>query len=177
MGQVYREHDPADAATICANRRSIHVEFGVLESDESRRLRSYTEKPSITYEVSMGVNVLSSSTIEAFVERAAGLNARPTPSDAGGWWRRPRQTRRCVLADLGRISISKAQSRRSPQIIALFSMSVLRVLVRVPGADRRGAREMLRDRPFEVQGVARSAGEDRAPAALIVEPGQVTDSW
>ena len=73
MGQVYREHDPADAATICANRRSVHVEFGVLESDESRRLRSYTEKPSITYEVSMGVNVLSSSTIEAFVERAARL--------------------------------------------------------------------------------------------------------
>ena len=68
MGQVYREHDPGDAATICANRRSTSVEFGVLDADDSGRLRSYTEKPTVTYEVSMGVNVLSASTIDAFVE-------------------------------------------------------------------------------------------------------------
>jgi NDP-sugar pyrophosphorylase family protein len=68
MAQVYREHDPGDAATICANQRSATIEFGVLDADESGRLQTYTEKPTMSYEVSMGVNVLSASTIEAFVE-------------------------------------------------------------------------------------------------------------
>jgi NDP-sugar pyrophosphorylase family protein len=68
MAQVYREHDPEDAATICANRRSATIEFGVLDADDSGRLRTYTEKPTMSYEVSMGVNVLSASTIAAFVE-------------------------------------------------------------------------------------------------------------
>jgi NDP-mannose synthase len=73
MGQVYREHDSADAATICANRRSTTVEFGVLETDDAGRLHSYTEKPTLSYEVSMGVNVLSASTIDAFVEPRVSL--------------------------------------------------------------------------------------------------------
>jgi NDP-sugar pyrophosphorylase family protein len=68
MGQVYREHDPSDGATICANRRTTSVEFGVLDADDSGRLRSYTEKPSVSYEVSMGVNVVSAWTIDALVE-------------------------------------------------------------------------------------------------------------
>jgi len=68
MGRVYREHDVGDGATICANRRSTAVEFGVLEVDASGRLRSYTEKPTVTHEVSMGVNVVSAWAIDAFVE-------------------------------------------------------------------------------------------------------------
>ena len=68
MAQVYREHDPEDAATICANRRSATIEFGVLDVDDSGRLRTYTEKPTVSYEVSMGVNVLSAAAIDAFVE-------------------------------------------------------------------------------------------------------------
>jgi len=68
MAQVYREHDPVDAATICANRRSATIEFGVLDVDDSGRLRTYTEKPTVSYEVSMGVNVLSAAAIDAFVE-------------------------------------------------------------------------------------------------------------
>jgi len=67
MGDAYREHDPRDGATICASRRSVSVEFGVLDADDSGRLRSYTEKPDVSYEVSMGVNVLSLWAINAFV--------------------------------------------------------------------------------------------------------------
>jgi NDP-sugar pyrophosphorylase family protein len=73
MGRVYREHDPGDGATICSNRRSTSVDFGVLDADDSGRLRSYTEKPNMHYEVSMGVNVLSAWAIEAFVEPRARL--------------------------------------------------------------------------------------------------------
>jgi NDP-mannose synthase len=68
MAQVYREHHPGDAATICANRRSATIEFGVLDADDSGLLRTYTEKPTMSYEVSMGVNVLSASAIDSFVE-------------------------------------------------------------------------------------------------------------
>jgi NDP-mannose synthase len=74
MGQVYREHDPIDGATICSNRRSSTVEFGVLDSDDSGRLLSYTEKPSMHFEVSMGVNVLSAWAIKAFVEQSVALD-------------------------------------------------------------------------------------------------------
>jgi NDP-sugar pyrophosphorylase family protein len=74
MGQVYREHDPSDAATICSNRRTSTVEFGVLDVDDSGRLRSYTEKPSMHYDVSMGVNVLSAWAIKTFVEQSIALD-------------------------------------------------------------------------------------------------------
>ena len=68
MGRMYREHDVRDGATICANRRSTTVEFGVLDVDASGRLRSYVEKPTVTYEVSMGVNVVSAWAIDSFIE-------------------------------------------------------------------------------------------------------------
>jgi NDP-mannose synthase len=68
MSAVYREHDAGDAATICANRRHAPIDFGVLETDGSGRLTSYVEKPRLEYEVSIGVNVLSASTISRFVD-------------------------------------------------------------------------------------------------------------
>jgi NDP-sugar pyrophosphorylase family protein len=68
MGRVYREHDPEDGATVCANRRSTVVEFGVLDVDSDGRLRSYAEKPTVTHEVSMGINVVSAWAVNAFVE-------------------------------------------------------------------------------------------------------------
>ena len=59
MADAYREHDPRDGATVYASRRSVPTEFGVLEADEDDRLVAYIEKPELTYDVSMGVNVLS----------------------------------------------------------------------------------------------------------------------
>jgi NDP-mannose synthase len=74
MGRAYRDHDPGHGATICSSRRSLSIEFGVLEADDSGRLLSYTEKPEVSYEVSMGVNVLSTWAIEAFVAAGARLD-------------------------------------------------------------------------------------------------------
>lgn len=67
FGRAVREHDTAAAATICARRRAITIEFGVIDADDAGRLVSYTEKPTLSYEVSMGVNVLSRWAIEQFV--------------------------------------------------------------------------------------------------------------
>jgi NDP-mannose synthase len=74
MAKAYREHDPRDAATVCANRRSVPTEFGVLEADGDGRLEAYVEKPEMTYDVSMGVNVLSAWAIDTFVEAGKALD-------------------------------------------------------------------------------------------------------
>jgi len=74
MGNAYREHDPADGATVYASRRSLPIDFGVLEVDDSGKLVSYAEKPEAVYDVSMGVNVLSTWAIEAHVTRGARLD-------------------------------------------------------------------------------------------------------
>jgi NDP-mannose synthase len=105
MAAVWREHDPEDGATICSSRRSEAIEFGVLHADDEGRLESYTEKPELAYDVSMGVNVVSSWAIRELVRprehldmpdllariQSVGRVVRVRPTDA--YW-----------LDLGRMS-------------------------------------------------------------------------
>jgi NDP-sugar pyrophosphorylase family protein len=58
FGKLYEHHrrEGADAAIAVCERTSM-IEFGVIELDSQNRLRSYTEKPSQRYLISMGVNV------------------------------------------------------------------------------------------------------------------------
>jgi NDP-sugar pyrophosphorylase family protein len=74
MASVWREHDPDDGATICSSRRSVAIEFGVLETDHDGRLRSYVEKPELAYDVSMGVNVVSAWAIDELITRGEPLD-------------------------------------------------------------------------------------------------------
>jgi NDP-sugar pyrophosphorylase family protein len=74
MGVVLREHDPADAATICTNVRTVTLGFGVVHTSPDGHLESYDEKPQFRYEVSMGVNVLSAWAIDRFVVRGEQLD-------------------------------------------------------------------------------------------------------
>jgi NDP-sugar pyrophosphorylase family protein len=46
------------AATLAMHRRSVKVDYGVVETDGDGRLAKYVEKPEYHYTVSMGVNVL-----------------------------------------------------------------------------------------------------------------------
>ena len=66
FGEAYRVHDPADGATIFANQRDIPVEFGVLETQDGY-LSGYIEKPTLHYDVSMGIYVISADVIAEFV--------------------------------------------------------------------------------------------------------------
>jgi len=59
FANAYRSHSTDDAATICANNRSVSIDFGVLDIDENDILVGYSEKPTLNYLVSMGTNVLS----------------------------------------------------------------------------------------------------------------------
>lgn len=67
LGAVARAHDVADGATIAANHRSVSIEFGVLRKDADGCLADYDEKPKLSYEVSMGINVLSAWALEKYV--------------------------------------------------------------------------------------------------------------
>lgn len=46
-------------ASISVYRREVKVDFGVIEQDPPGYLGRYVEKPTISFDVSMGINVLS----------------------------------------------------------------------------------------------------------------------
>jgi NDP-sugar pyrophosphorylase family protein len=50
--------------TIAASQRRQVSEYGVLEIDEFSRLRSFTEKPTTTYNVSMGIYALKKEVLD-----------------------------------------------------------------------------------------------------------------
>jgi len=59
-GALVRAHREAGAAaTIAVHRRSMYVDYGVIETTDGGELDRYIEKPSLPYLVSMGINVLS----------------------------------------------------------------------------------------------------------------------
>ncbi len=75
FAQPFAAHDPADAMTVCANRRTVAVDFGVLEADAAGYLTGYIEKPVLSYRVSMGVNVVSQWAMARYIERNRRLDA------------------------------------------------------------------------------------------------------
>lgn len=56
------------AATIGVYPRQVHVDFGVVELDESSALGRYIEKPTYDFLVSMGVNILNKKAISAVLQ-------------------------------------------------------------------------------------------------------------
>lgn len=58
FGALYRYHCQSDSiATIAMHKRSVKIDLGVIESDESNRIVGYIEKPTYNYKVSMGVYI------------------------------------------------------------------------------------------------------------------------
>ena len=54
-------------ASIAVQKRSVNIDFGVLDFDKEQRLVDYREKPDLDYHVSMGVNVFSKSSVEPYL--------------------------------------------------------------------------------------------------------------
>lgn len=65
---VERHRASGAAATIATSQRQVHVDYGVVETDDGGRLAAYREKPTIGYQVSMGINVLSREAISFIPE-------------------------------------------------------------------------------------------------------------
>ncbi|KOX30461.1 MULTISPECIES: nucleotidyltransferase family protein [unclassified Streptomyces] len=94
---VLRRHEVSDAPlTIATYARKVHIDFGVLTTDDSRVV-AFTEKPSIDYRVSMGVYGVSRKTLDAYTpglplgfdELVLDLLAAETPPhayDFEGYW-------------------------------------------------------------------------------------------
>lgn len=63
---VLKQHrDSAAPLTIATYARKVHIDFGVLTTDQ-RKVVAFTEKPSMDYRVSMGVYGLSRSTLDGY---------------------------------------------------------------------------------------------------------------
>ncbi len=69
FADLYNSHVDANwAATIAVSSRTEKIDFGVLSYDENGLLDSYTEKPTYTFDVSMGINVLQKNEILPFID-------------------------------------------------------------------------------------------------------------
>lgn len=63
--ELVKFHKKSDAiATVALYEKNVQIDFGLVELDEERNIRGYTEKPMIDYLVSMGVYVFSSKVME-----------------------------------------------------------------------------------------------------------------
>jgi NDP-sugar pyrophosphorylase family protein len=105
FGAAFRSHDPANGITICSNTRTVPIDFGVLEVLDDGRLAGYAEKPTFSFPVSMGVNVVSGWVVRDWVRSGTRIDmpdlvlklvAEGIPvrvHDAGAYW-----------LDLGRMS-------------------------------------------------------------------------
>ena len=56
------------AATIASFKRTVNIDFGVLEIDEKSELENYNEKPLFNFDVSMGINVFNKTAIKGIIE-------------------------------------------------------------------------------------------------------------
>jgi len=62
------------AATIAAHKRTVEIDYGVLELDQNLELTNYSEKPSFDFKVSMGINVFKKSAIELIIKENTYLD-------------------------------------------------------------------------------------------------------
>jgi len=67
FGTFLREHvQRGNQVSVAAFKRSVTIDFGVLEYDTSGQLLSFAEKPTMHMDVSMGIYCLNRRVVEAF---------------------------------------------------------------------------------------------------------------
>lgn len=67
-GMMAHHRERQAAATIALYTREVKIDFGVVEMDDDAVLLGYREKPTYTFEVSMGVNILSRDAVRPLIE-------------------------------------------------------------------------------------------------------------
>ena len=64
-GSFYNNHCAAGATTsVSAFRRDVKIDFGVLQFDKNRKLEQFIEKPTYSFDVSMGIYCLNRRAVE-----------------------------------------------------------------------------------------------------------------
>lgn len=107
---IYHHHiDSKSAATIALHERKVNIDYGVVKCDDNNHLVEYEEKPSFSFEVSMGINVLSKKVVETHLQSKKFINI-PDLMDMivseGGVVNCYREN--CKWLDIGRIDDYKA---------------------------------------------------------------------
>lgn len=67
MGAVYAAHDVRDAMTLCVRRRDVALRFGVVDRGRDDRLETYTEKPILSYDASIGIYVFTAEALRIYL--------------------------------------------------------------------------------------------------------------
>ena len=64
FGRLIRFHrDRKGVVTIAMHEKKVRLELGVMDVDRSHRLTRYTEKPTLSYSVSMGIYLFEKSVL------------------------------------------------------------------------------------------------------------------
>ncbi len=65
FGALMKFHrDNQAMGTISLQKRTVRIDYGVVRTSDDGRLGEYIEKPTIPYEVSMGINVLNRNCVQ-----------------------------------------------------------------------------------------------------------------
>jgi NDP-mannose synthase len=62
------------AATIGVFTRKVNIDFGVLEIGENNELLNYLEKPTHSFDVSMGINAFNASAVRPYLKAGVRLD-------------------------------------------------------------------------------------------------------
>jgi NDP-sugar pyrophosphorylase family protein len=69
IAKMVEEHrSRSAAASIAVFKRSVTIDFGLVEVDEDMRLTGYREKPTYSHLVSMGLYILNRSAVAPFIK-------------------------------------------------------------------------------------------------------------
>jgi NDP-sugar pyrophosphorylase family protein len=64
FGEIVRVHRKGGAiATAGLFRKEVEIDLGVVETDDESRIRKYIEKPTLSYEVSVGIYVMQAEVL------------------------------------------------------------------------------------------------------------------
>lgn len=68
--KLFDNHINSDSsATIAVHKRTVNIDYGVVNYNSDNSLVGYDEKPSLDFDVSMGINVLKKSSIISLIEK------------------------------------------------------------------------------------------------------------
>ena len=62
------------AATIALHQRGVNIDYGVVDYGKNNQLIQYREKPSFSFDVSMGINVINKASVKNLITSNQFLN-------------------------------------------------------------------------------------------------------
>ena len=124
LNALWNDHVAGGSAlTVATFRRSVHIDFGVLQYDEHRRVHAFQEKPVHCYDVSMGIYILNRRCLAVFVRAAVAMGfVSSVLMLRGGRSGRSFRTRALARLGPGRLRAANA-NRRRPTSLMRFNMT------------------------------------------------------